>query len=278
MIIVKIYGGLGNQIFQFIFGKYLEQLTKQDVYYDFYYFNKYSFRKPSLYKCVSNIKTLNNIKLHQKFNRFDSFQLNKIFNKISYYNSYFDDQSSTTKKIFSTLKDYYFDGYWQSSIYFKNIINTTDFLFIDKFISTKLIPEIAIHVRRGDYLINPNNKIWHVQNIEYYSSAINFILNNYGSKYSFSKISVYTDDVVWVRQNFKFELKVEILNNDDYIDLFQLSNFQFLITSNSTFSISAALINKADFKTVIVPKKWFLDEAKNSSLIDSLYLNEWVII
>ena len=280
MIIVKVYGGLGNQIFQFIFGKYLEQISKHDVYFDFFYFEKNSYRKPSLLQCVTEdkLKVLKDDNLHLKFNRFDSFYINRIFNKIKHNNIYFDENKVFDINTFSSKNIYYFDGYWQNNIYFLNISQNIESFFNRSVIIPNLIQEIAIHVRRGDYLNYPNNKIWHVQNVNYYSTAINYLLAKYSRQFSFSRITIFTDDTLWVKENFNFGLKVEIISNQDFIDLFQLSNYQFLITSNSTFSITAALINSNKLKTVIVPKTWYLDDQANSQIIDQLYLKEWIKI
>ena len=59
-------------------------------------------------------------------------------------------------------------GYFQSYEYFKNIKEEIkeDFSFKNKFIrSAKKIfnitkPDTAIHIRRGDYLTNPNHFYW----------------------------------------------------------------------------------------------------------------------
>ena len=58
-VVVSIMGGLGDQINQYIFGKYIEKKFNLNVHYDLTYYNhkpQFSFK-------------LNNFKVHEKFKK-----------------------------------------------------------------------------------------------------------------------------------------------------------------------------------------------------------------
>ena len=56
MKIVKIKGGLGNQLFQYAFIKYLEKLTQNEVYADKNMYQNYLIRNFELNKIDRNLK------------------------------------------------------------------------------------------------------------------------------------------------------------------------------------------------------------------------------
>jgi len=177
MFVVKIYGGLGNQIFQYIFGKYIEKKFSCDVVFDFYYFEKFNYRKPNLLKIVKNVDTLSDYDIHRKFNPTNSFKINSIWNSVYNRGSFINERIFNNLKFNSFNNDnlYYFDGYWQDKEYF-NFFSSNEldsfFAFGD---SNSIINVIGIHVRRGDYLKAPNDKIFYTQSIEYYKSSIGFL-------------------------------------------------------------------------------------------------------
>ena len=51
-----------------------------------------------------------------------------------------------------------------------------------------------------------------------------------------------------------------------------------IIISNSTFSLWASLLNNYKEKKIIVPKRWFIDEDKNSKIFSNYYTNNMVTL
>lgn len=279
MFVVKIYGGLGNQIFQYIFGKYIEKKFSCDVVFDFYYFEKFNYRKPNLPKIVKNVDTLSDYDIHRKFNPTNSFKINSIWNSVYNRGSYINERIFNNLKFHSFNKDtlYYFDGYWQNKEYF-NFFSSNDLDSFFAFGDSNLINNvIGIHVRRGDYLKAPNDKIFYTQNIDYYKSSIDFLAKEYNLSKFNTRVVVFTDDENWVISNLQFDFKTSILSGFDYEDFLLLCYPKYLIMSNSTFSCAAAHLSNKD-KIVISPNNWYKDNLRNNLVKSKMYNENWIII
>ena len=110
--IVAIKGGLGNQLFQYAFAKYLNQTFNISIKLDISWFKKQSLRKFELDKFVIN-------------NSFENIDYPlSLINKITSYRSekYFT-------KLFKTILPpiNYFNGYWQDNFFAKYLNLDDDF-------------------------------------------------------------------------------------------------------------------------------------------------------
>ncbi|MBN2275281.1 MAG: alpha-1,2-fucosyltransferase [Bacteroidales bacterium] len=133
---------------------------------------------------------------------------------------------------------------------------------------------VAIHVRRGDYFSDPDNrKLFEVFDMQYFSDAIQQIRKNTEKPVFF----VFSDDVRWVKRHLVSSeplIYVE-LNNADHPeeDLRLMSHCRHAILSNSSFSWWGAWLNQHPGKIVIVPQKWLNNEAYNTR---DLLPPEWI--
>lgn len=127
---------------------------------------------------------------------------------------------------------------------------------------------VALHIRRGDYLIN--NKNHYNLTLEYYEEALKYFDSN-------QQVIIFSDDPKWCKEQKLFSddrFLVSETENSRY-DLYLMSKCSDFIIANSTFSWWGAWL--ANTGKVIVPKKWFgpLLEHKN---IQDLYLEKWIKI
>jgi hypothetical protein len=143
-------------------------------------------------------------------------------------------------------------GYYQCEKYFKHrreeIINL--FRPAEKFIPSinkysHLFGHISLHVRRGDYVHTQHTHP--LQTIEYYTTAISLLPKEL-------QILVFSDDVLWCRENFIGERYV-FIEEMDYISIYLMAKMNHHIIANSSFSWWGAWMS--DWKKVIAPKKWF---------------------
>lgn len=108
---------------------------------------------------------------------------------------------------------------------------------------------VSIHVRRGDYVSQPDHHP--VQSVDYYYKALEII----GSK----KVFIFSDDIEWCRENIKiqgFDLKFMDIKNP-YISMYLMSRCENNIIANSSFSWWSSWLNQNPNKKVIGPKLWF---------------------
>ena len=169
-------------------------------------------------------------------------------------------------------------GYFQTEKYFKNIEKEIreDFIFKNeiaipcKHMMCTIDTPIALHIRRGDFLINSANH--HNLDLNYYQSSLD--------KFDSSRnVIVFSDDPEWCKEQSLFSSDRFLVaeGNDSYTDLCLMSLCSDFIIANSSFSWWGAWLSKAVDKVVCAPDKWF---GPNNSHLDTsdLIPNEWVIV
>lgn len=287
MIIVKLIGGLGNQMFQYALGRHLSQKNNTKLKMDITGFESYKLHKYSL--DTFNIKK--NVATKSEIGRFKKSKP-KSGRKWFLYNKLFADSSKYFQEkgfnfdldVMKLGSDVYLDGYWQSEKYFKEIESAirADFSFIlpqgekDKKVSELInkCASISIHIRRADYATDANtNKTHGTCPINYYDKAIKVVAEKVNNPHFF----VFSDDHEWVKQNMKIDYPTVHIdhNNTDtnYQDLRLMASCEHNIIANSTFSWWGAWLNKNPNKIVVAPKKWFANTNKNDSdLIPSTWI------
>ena len=168
-------------------------------------------------------------------------------------------------------------GFFQTEKYFKHCESEvrSQFEFKEELIDdcNDIIEEcfdnpIALHIRRGDFLINSGNH--YNQSLDYYEKA----LSKFNSK---RQVIIFSDDPQWCSEQKLFESDRFIISsgNNPYIDLYLMSQCNDFIIANSTFSWWGAWL--ADRGKVIAPKKWF---GPNNSHLNTkdLYPQYWEIL
>lgn len=122
------------------------------------------------------------------------------------------------------------------------------------------VNSVSIHFRRGDYI---GNRIHETDKTEYYKEALNIIQSKVENPVYF----VFSDDINWIRENFKTSFETHYIDFNDsesnYEDLKLMSSCKHNIIANSSFSWWGAWLNSNPDKIVISPKKWFNDDMLN---------------
>ncbi len=257
MIITKLQGGLGNQLFQWAFGKAISLLINSDLFLDISFYDSAPNRSFELEKII---KDKINIIEHYDKSEFITINDEFRFDNIQYKN-------------FDSKNNYYLEGFWQSEKYFldfnKNIRAILDMSPDDymKYSETIKPNSTSIHVRRTDYI--SSNGFHPVQGIDYFNSAVSHIKE-------YNNLYIFSDDINWCKENLKFENSIFIEGFSNIDDLMLMSLCKNNIISNSSFSWWAAWLNKHITKKVIAPKKWFGDhvDLNESDIIPK----EWIKI
>jgi len=290
MIIAELNGGLGNQMFQYAFGKMLSLEFNCELLVDISQLGSSS----PLKNVVSRNYELDvfdaeimfaSEKLVSGFNRNGAVKslLRKL--RLPHTKTFIEDTDMKRVNISSIVPPVMVKGYWQSQSYFikyKEQIKK-EFTFKRGSIcsvhaQTALIHEkqsVSIHIRRGDYITNLTaSNVLGVLDPEYYKSSINLICDRIERPYFY----VFSDDPTWAIQNFSHIPDLEIIDSrgmGSHIDLWLMSNCKHNIIANSSYSWWAAWLNKNNDKVVIAPRRWF----KDSSLMhESLVPSDWLTI
>jgi hypothetical protein len=291
MIIVKLKGGMGNQMFQYAIGRALSIKNNTKLGLDLAYLldktprSNFTFRNYDLDIFNIHAEIIPQTKINfinktfkGKLGVYFDFLKRKFIKSLGIEKSFNFDSS-----ILGLKGDVYLDGYWQSPKYFEMIEDVIREDFTLKYglpLSTKNLIEViekensvCIHVRRGDYV---GNKFHEIVGKEYYNNGIDLI----SKKIKIDKIYVFSDDIKWCEENMKFEFPVMFVG-EEYAGekaeghLMLMKSCKNFIIPNSSFSWWAAWLSNYKDKIVIVPKQWFGNGSINS---DDLIPKEWIRI
>lgn len=286
MIILKLSGGLGNQLFQYALGRHLAEKNSTVLMLDLSVYETYKLRRYSLhcFKILEHIATTEDIEYIKEK---DKTRVARLVSKIrkrfgalySATSDSYQDVNVLEEKRFSfdpsvleVKGNIYLEGYWQSEKYFSAIRNILLREFTFKYEQDAKRREIAeqiqktesvsLHIRRGDYVLNDlTNKVHGLCSIDYYNKAVNHIIQKIPNSHFF----IFSDDPSWVHENFKTDHPVTIVEHNeastDSEDLRLMSFCRHNIIANSSFSWWGAWLNAYPGKIVISPKRWFNDPA-----------------
>ncbi len=284
MIIVKLKGGLGNQMFQYAAGRYLAELRKTELKLDDTFLQDktpkqdFTLRDYELGIFQINANSASQADIDRFFKKYNG--LKKILKGIKHqfvpYQVIKQRFYHFDETVLHCKKNTYLDGYWQSYKYFSPI---TDIIQKEFTVKNPLegknltvaqqiedTPSIAVHIRRGDYVRNEKTNQHHgVCSLEYYQEAINTIVQKVDTPHFF----FFSDDIAWVKDNLQVAYPSVYVNHNtgkkSYEDMRLMSMCKHNITANSSFSWWGAWLNKNPEKIVITPQKWFNDSTRNTS-------------
>lgn len=254
MIVVKLYGGLGNQMFQHAAGTVLAEKLGTKLYHDLSWFELVKTRPDATQRTYE----LNQFGIAP---RRLSFLVKRRAARLPVYSQSGLGYDPGFTKINTPV---ILEGHWQSYRYFKSCPGLIKRLFTfptpeNKILSKQITskPSISLHVRRGDYASNEKvNAIHGLLPKQYYETSVAMLTRNLDSPHLF----LFSDDIDWVKKSFQFKQPVTFIESQRDIDDMQLMSLcQCNIIANSSFSWWAAWLNANPGKRVIAPKKWSVD-------------------
>jgi len=268
MIIAALYGGLGNQMFQYAAARAAALRSRQDLALDLSWFTRentnerrrpYLLHKFQIQASIATDNYLAPIKSAPILNG-DLRQTNtrqKIIRESS-----FEFQG----ELRSDEGDAYLDGYWQSEKYFLDfadqisselrICGDTPLKDLPSITHIPSRPAVAIHVRRGDFVSDPKTFAAHgLCPLDYYFKAATLLIARLGSPRFF----VFSDDVDWCKSNLLLPTDAQYAGNSDVDDPTRdfslMSQCEHFVNANSSFSWWASWLARNPNKIVIAPMK-----------------------
>lgn len=280
ILVVKIWGGLGNQMFQYAAARALTIENNAALLVDTSTFVKNTIHEtprnyrlnvfPNIGLEIVDSKIVD--KIVPKFKVGFLNKLYKIFNRNIRLNKRHKIENGLIySKITMNTDILYLDGYWQSEKYFLSNADSIRNDFDLSYLNTNPVLEsiiekitsresISIHVRRGDYVTNASANAHHgTCDLDYYYRAINKLVEKIPIDVSFF---IFSDDVSWCKENLRISSEhFYVETKEDYHDLYLMSICKHNIIANSSFSWWGAWLNDNASKNIIAPKKWFATDA-----------------
>ena len=298
MIIVKLRGGLGNQLFQYAAGRCLAILNNTQLKLDL---GGYIQDRPDVQRGV-RIYGLANFKINAsladaadlQFLTSQSARLRgeRFLDKIKpYYLRRHVTEPHKNYFIFdrrllrtSARPKIYLEGYWQSEKYFlantdlilkefqvKEAASGLNAQYLTQF---KNEPAVAVHVRHGDNAtaLAMNHG---VLPLDYYSRAGEIIK----TKVAAPRFYVFSDDINWAKANLRLPDALTFVDHNDdlhnYEDLRLMSACSHHIVGNSTFSWWGAWLAQHPEQIVVAPKRYYVNQDVANT---DLYPPAWQLI
>ncbi len=296
MIIIRLMGGLGNQLQQYaLYKKFVSMGVQAKL--DLSWFEESVQRKvlaprnieidrfTGIKYEVCDENEIKNLlgpsgvvgKLYRKFNP-------KKVKKYVEFTKY--------DPALLTFRNMYLEGYFACEYYFADII---DILRRELILPTKrelngivnamaMENSVSIHIRRGDYLDAANKELFgSVCTEEYYEAAIEYVLNNIDGP---AKLYIFSDDLDYARSYgakiaSKYRTYTQVVDvnygADSCYDIFLMSKCHYNICANSTFSYWGARLNTFKGKIMVSPT---VQRANQDFVPEDMHLwwKDWVFI
>jgi hypothetical protein len=253
-------GKLGNQMFQYAALKGIAENHQYQI-------------------CIPISENKNEWTDHQLNSAFKMSTLNQLNYQLidSRRTTVAENSFAFDENLFSNCPDWVtLQGYFQSEKYFKHIRNQLliDFEFHDNIIETskEVISNwkepVALHVRRTDYVTNPNHT---VLSLDYYRESLKHFDDN-------REVIIFSDDPEWCLEQELFESDRFMVSQSDnaYLDLCLMTLCSAHIIANSSFSWWGAWLSNSE--KIIAPSGWF--KGSNNEHIDTkdIIPKNWTII
>jgi len=292
MIIINLKDGLGNQLFEYAYARWVSEQYGEKLVFNNYFFDGAKRRSYSLhhFKLNDEIEILPENK--QKIYTLKFMARLAAVLKVDFYHWLRSTKRPKGAKNFEKMskkglyvsfepfifypfvkskkKDKFIYGNFESALYFPGM---EDILRKELVIKTqpseanqKMIEElekeesVCVHIRRGDYL-DPKWKMLQVCTYDYYKKAIEEVHKRVPNAkfYVFSNTS---EDLQWIKENYQFDYDMNYvdLSNPDYEELRLMSKCKHFVLSNSSFSWWGSYLSSNKDKVIIAPSKWIRGE------------------
>lgn len=281
MKIIKIIGGLGNQMFQYALAVVLQKKWKdEEIKLDLHGFNGY--HKHQGYQLDEifghRFKAASLKEVAQLSWPYPHYQLWRVGSRLLPKRKTMVCESVDCRfqsDLLNLEGSLYYDGYWQDERYFKafrtEIIETFKFTPLVGDSNRKVENMLkegrfaSLHVRRGDYLKEP--LFQNTCDIAYYQRAISR-LNQMADPYCYL---IFSNDIAWCKTHIEplcDGRRTHYVDwnhgKESYRDMQLMTFCKHHIIANSSFSWWGAWLSTANDGITIAPHQWYANDRKPS--------------
>jgi hypothetical protein len=266
MIVVRIVGGLGNQMFQYAAGMALARRLGVELLLDLRAFQNYTLHNYGLNKFQICAALADPVRLK----RWPQWSIRpyKLAQRLGLpVKCYNEPSMGYDSRWSSSNPGTLISGNFQSEKYFIDIatilrkeftlrqpMSGANIELSQKMQSTE---SVMLHVRRGDYVNNLQTLSIHgVCSLDYYHRAISQIRSQVNQPHFF----VFSNDLAWAKEHLHMSDDVTFVQGNDSspeIDMLLMSKCRHHILANSTFSWWGSWLSENLNNVVVAPNQWF---------------------
>jgi Glycosyl transferase family 11 len=271
MIVAKLAGRLGNQMFQYATARSLAARIGTDVKLDTSWIESKRVGQPIRYELgafeldvqVGNVFEFARLSADDRLIR--ALQRVRPLRPPVLKVIRERPGGEFVPQVLTARDNVYLDGFWQSAEYFEDHdwLIRRDFTF-----RSALTPSgatfardiarstsVSVHVRRGDYV---NSSFMYSLDSGMYERAIEIVTSQVGDV----RIFVFSDEPDWCEVNLRFDYPTVVVRHEDdddhsLEDLHLMSLCDHHVIANSSFSWWGAWLNPRTEKIVVAPRRWF---------------------
>lgn len=281
MNITRLYGGIGNQLFQYAALLHACQQNGAPGVID------ESWLKPAQRGVIDVL--FRNVATASTWDRFKATWIPwpgrpyaKLLRAVGRLNPNIVSDSAIPR--LRTSPHVYLSGYFQTAAMVESVrVELLNHLRFELSAQTRRLGvyaaiqssnSVALHIRRGDYVTNSNAARLHgVLDRHYYDGALRLIRCRVGES---ARVFIFSNDITWCRKNLADYRAVYVDEQiSDLEELFLMAACKHNVIANSTYSWWAAWFNRNASKLVVAPARWYLDETSNRA-VDVLFPTDWL--
>lgn len=286
MIIVRLMGGLGNQMFQYATARRLALWHGAELALDTGYFNQvppgdtpryYELDRLRIQARLASTSEIAALSGRCRNNWLAAGIYLRRLVGLTHSRPHLvrERPGEFCTEVLTLPDNVYLDGYWHSERYFsdfseviRNELTVTAPLAgrnLALAAEISRVEAVALHVRRGDYVSSAKTAAFHGSlSVSYYYRAVDEL----GRRVDNPHLFVFSDDPDWVRHELKFPVPTTLVDHNPpgrgYEDQRLMSLCRHAIIANSSFSWWGGWLIDNPGKVVIAPQFWFNDPARQS--------------
>lgn len=292
--IVNIVGGLGNQLFQYLFGRTLANISGRTMVFDITDFQHYRLHGGLAIEKYFEIELplASGTQLEQTPWLCRSHLKKRIASRLASWQSLplpiQTDYTFDLRHLRVPPRSVdYFLGYWQSQTYCADelsiAINSLRFREEVRLAADRAVELVgitfegaaALHVRRGDYVTAPSRAPHYALPLDFYLRAMAILANERG----ITRFYVFSDDIEWAKLNFPAQYDLRFIDGSVSesagVDMCLMTRFSDMVISNSTFGWWAAALRENENGLVLYPRQWVKPKFANDLTKSAKPVDGW---
>lgn len=286
MIIIRFHGGLGNQMYEYVFYEYMEKRYPGLVKADLTWFDRnrkehQGYELERVFGIRVNEASYEEVaRIHEYYphahalaavrflaRKYAAYRNRKRQNEEHYIFDFGPTQYGKNERFdyLDPAEDWYIEGVYCSDAYLRTMepeirnklvfrppLGKNNEEILQKM---KEAQSVAVHVRRGDYVGN----VFDILTPAYYAGAVEEIRRRITNPVFF----VFSDDMSYIEKEFTFlgsYIPVHNAGKDSYMDMQLMAACRHMIIANSSFSYWGAVLGEKEGSIVIAPRRYKADE------------------